>query len=217
MGGTSPSILSVPLTIMYQYRMDNTVGSLNQVQKDVVSGTLLGDGYLRIVNGRKNAFLEINHSYSERSYVDWKYNHLKNLVKSGPKLRKGNGNRIAYRFFTRQSPELTQLLKEFYNDRTKIVPNWLKLNSLILAVWFMDDGHKSYKTYYLNSQQFNVKYQKFLIRLLKELNIESALNKDKQYFRIRIKQSSAERFKKLIEKFIIPEMKYKLGDNPVET
>ena len=197
--------------------MDNTVGSLNQVQKDIVIGTLLGDGYLRMIKGRKNAFLEINHSYSEKPYVDWKYNHLRNLVKSGPKLRKGNGKRLAYRFFTRQSSELTRLLKEFYRNKTKIVPNWLKLDPLILAVWFMDDGHKSYKTYYLNSQQFDAESQRFLIELLSELNIESALNKDKQYFRIRIKQSSADRFKKLIEKFIIPEMNYKLGDNPVET
>ena len=193
------------------------MGSLNQVQKDIIIGTLLGDGYLRMIEGRKNAFLEINHSYSEKHYVDWKYNHLKSLVKSGPKLRKGNGKRLAYRFFTRQNPELTRFLEEFYKNKTKIVPNCLKLNPLVLAVWFMDDGHKSYKTYYLNSQQFDIESQKLLIRLLKELNIESALNKDKQYFRIRIKQLSVERFKKLIEKFIIPEMTHKLGDNPVET
>jgi len=212
--------------------MGNTVGSLNQVQSNVIIGTLLGDGYLRIVKGRKNAFLEINHSYSEKHYVDWKYDHLKNLVKSGPKLRKGNGKRLAYRFFTRQNPELTWLLKEFYSEqdaryigrhtaryrnKTKIIPNWLKLNPLILSVWFMDDGSKSYKTYYLNSQQFDDNSQESLIKLLKELNIESTLNKDKRYFRIRIKQSSAERFRNLITKFIIPEMRYKLGDNPVET
>ena len=81
----------------------------------------------------------------------------------------------------------------------------------------MDDGHKSYGTYYLNSQQFDIKFQKFLIKLLADLNIEATLNKDKEYFRIRIRQESAERFRNLIKKFIIPAMKYKLGDNPVET
>lgn len=197
--------------------MGNTVGSLSQAQKEVIIGTLLGDGYLRIIEGRKNAFLEINHSYSEKNYVAWKYNILRKFVKSPPKLRRGNGARLAYRFYTRQIPYLTFLFKEFYDDKKKIIPPWLKLSSLILAVWFMDDGHKSYNTYYLNSQQFNIKYQKSLIELLANLRIQATLNKDKSYFRIRIKQFSADKFRKLVKKFIIPEMKYKLGDNPVET
>ena len=197
--------------------MGNTVGSLNQAQKDIIIGTILGDGYLRIVRERKNAFLEVNHSFSEKDYVDWKYNHLKEFVKSVPKSRKGNGKRVAYRFYTRQMPDLTIFFQEFYDNKKKIIPSWLKLNPLILAVWFMDDGHKSYKTYYLNSQQFSLEHQKFLIKLLLDLGIKSTLNKDKKYFRIRIKQESAQRFKNLISRFIIPKMKYKLGDNPVET
>ena len=52
--------------------MDNTVGSLTQLQKSVIAGSLLGDGYVRIVPGRKNAFLEINHSWKAKEYVDWK-------------------------------------------------------------------------------------------------------------------------------------------------
>lgn len=44
--------------------MGNTVGSLTQVEKSIITGSLLGDGYLRIVSGRTNAFLEINHSVS---------------------------------------------------------------------------------------------------------------------------------------------------------
>ena len=46
--------------------MDNTVGSLTQYQKSLIIGTIFGDGYLRIIPGRKNAFLEINHSFSQK-------------------------------------------------------------------------------------------------------------------------------------------------------
>jgi len=80
--------------------MGNTVGSLTQEQKSIIIGSLLGDGYLRIIPGRKNAFLEINHSISEKDYVNWKYQKLKELIKSHPKQRKGKKGRIAYRFFT---------------------------------------------------------------------------------------------------------------------
>jgi len=191
--------------------MGNTVGSLTQVQKSIIIGLLLGDGYLRIVPRRKNAFLEINHSLSEKDYVDWKYQELKSLVKSPPKTRKGDGKRVAYRFFTKQHSEITKFYHQFYQNREKIVPD-LKLNPLIMAVWFMDDGSKSYRTYYLNTQRFNFQSQKRLIQTLKgQYGINSSLNKDKGYYRIRIKQNSAERFKKLICKYIIPSMKYKLG------
>ena len=191
--------------------MDNTVGSLTQEQKSIIIGSILGDGYLRIVPERKNAFLEINHSISEKDYVDWKHQELKNLVKSPPKARKGKGKRIAYRFFTKQHPEITKLYQEFYQDREKVIPNF-KLNPLIIAVWFMDDGSKSYRTYYLNTQRFDYQSQQRLIQMLKEqYGIESSLNRDKEYYRLRIKQSSAERFKKLIQNYIIPTMEYKLG------
>ena len=191
--------------------MDNTVGSLTQEQKSIIIGSLLGDEYLRIIPGRKDAFLEVNHSISEKNYVDWKYRKLKNLVKSSPKERKGKEKRIAYRFFTRQHPELTELYLKFYSNKRKIIPN-LKLDPLMIAVWFMDDGSKSYETYYLNTQRFDRFSQKRLIRMFKEqYGIDSSLNRDKKYYRIRIKQNSAERFKELIGNYIIQEMKYKLG------
>ena len=191
--------------------MGNTVGSLTQVQKSIIIGSLLGDGYLRIVPERKNAFLEINHSISEKDYVDWKYLKLRDLVKSSPKLRKGKGRRIAYRFFTQQHPELTKFYRKFYRSREKIVPN-LKLDPLMIVVWFMDDGSKSYKTYYLNTQCFGYFSQKRLIQMLKkQYKIDSSLNRDKEYYRLRIKQNSAEKFERLIYKHIIPSMKYKLG------
>ena len=190
--------------------MGNTVGSLTQEQKSIIIGSLLGDGYLRIVPGRENAFLEINHSISEKDYVDWKYQKLKNLVKSPPKARKGKGKRIAYRFFTKKHPGITRLYQKFYRSKEKIIPN-LKLNPLIMAVWFMDDGSKSYRTYYLNTQRFDYQSQKKLIHMLKECGIDSLLNRDKRYYRIRIRQNSAERFKELIRNYIIPSMEYKLG------
>ncbi len=191
--------------------MGNIVGSLTQAERSIIIGSLLGDGYLRIIPGRRNAFLEINHSISEKEYVDWKYQKLRNIVKSSPKQRKGRGKRIAYRFFTRQHPELTELHLRFYSNGIKIVPD-LKLNPLLIAVWFMDDGNKTRKTYYLNTQTFNYLSQKKLVQILKEqYRINSSLNRDKKYYRIRIRQDSAKRFRNLICSYIVPSMKYKLG------
>ena len=191
--------------------MDNTVGSLTQLQKSIIIGCILGDGYLRIFPGRKNALLEINHSLKAKEYVDWKYSALKNVAGSPPKIRKGNGNRLAYRFYTKQLPELTNLLKEFYRNGKKIVPDNLILNPIILSVWFMDDGSKcNSSNFYLNTQQYSLEDQEKMVAKLKLLGLDTKLNKDKCYWRIRFLTSSLPKLRKLISNKIIPSMKYKI-------
>ena len=197
--------------------MGNTVGSLTQLQRSVVIGSLLGDGYLRIVRGRKNAFLEVNHAASQRAYVDWKYSILQSISRSAPKERKGNGKRIAYRFTTRQHPELSALYGVFYRNGKKIVPK-LQIDPVAIAVWFMDDGSKCRDSdVYLNTQQFGLEDQKRCMALLREFEIDASLNRDRHYWRIRITKSSLPRFWQLVARHIVPSMSYKLGYNPVET
>lgn len=198
--------------------MDNTVGSLTQFQESVIIGTILGDGYLRIIPGRKNAFLEVNHAFSAKSYVDWKFRALKNICISGPKRRKGNDKRIAYRFYTKQHPQLTKLYREFYKNGKKIVPNNLKLNRVILSVWFMDDGSKcGSSSFYLNTQQFSEEDQRKLLKRLEILGLYAKLNRDKTYYRIRFLSSSIPKLQEMLKDNLIPSMRYKLGYNPVET
>ena len=156
--------------------MVNTVERLNQFQKSVIIGTILGDGYLRIVPGRQNAFLEINHSLSQSEYVLWKYNVLDGIRAGAPKVRKGNGKREAIRFYTRQSAELTMLKSLFYKDKIKVIPNDLQLDPVSLAVWFMDDGSRCRESdVYLNTQQFDTESQLILIQALKKLGLDASI------------------------------------------
>jgi len=197
--------------------MDNTEGSLTQLQKSFIIGTLLGDGYIRQAKGRKNAFLEVNHSITQKEYVEWKYSILKNLTRNGPKSRKGNGKRVAYRFFTKQHPEFTKIMELFYKDKKKCIPD-LELDPMMLAVWFMDDGSRcSEDNVYLNTQQFSKDDQYKLLKILEKMGLEATLNRDKEYYRIRFTTSSVSRLFGIINEYIIPSMKYKLGYDPVET
>jgi hypothetical protein len=187
--------------------MGNTVGSLSEVQHEIVVGALLGDGSMRC---KTNALLEINHSSDQRSYVDWKYGHLAELVRTPPKARRSNGSRIAYRFVTRSLPELTPYFWLFYGSGKKRIPE-LELTELTLAVWFMDDGCRSRNAVYLNTQQYDLKSQNRLLRLLREQwEIEGALNRDKSYYRIRLSVSGTRRFGELIGRYLLPELRYKL-------
>lgn len=158
-----------------------------------------------------NAHLEINHCFAQKALVDWIFSKFKNLVLTEPKWRRGNGRREAYRFTTQSLPVLTPYYDKFFPKRKKIVPFGLKLDALSLAVWFMDDGSKSRSSVYLNTQQYSKNEQVQLINLIKsQFNIDSTLNKDKEYFRIRVRTRSIKRFIELVEKLILPEFKYKL-------
>ena len=191
--------------------MDNTVGSLTQQQRSLIIGTILGDGYLRIFKGRRNALLEINHSFSQKKYVDWKYQILKDVSGSPPQERQGNGQRIAYRFYSKQLPELTSLYRQFYIGSYKRIPDSLSLDPFSLAVWFMDDGSRSRECdVYLNTQQFKEGDQVRLILALKKLGLSARMNRDKIYYRLRFLKKSIPRLHNLISEFVIPEMKYKL-------
>ena len=189
--------------------MDNTEGSLTEEQKQIIVGCLLGDGAMRI---KTNALLEINHSFKQKELVDWFYTNLHRFVRTEPKIRKGNGNRLAYRFTTRSLPTFTSLYRQFFSIKgKKIIPTSLVLSPLVLAVWFMDDGSKSRSSIYLNTQQFSKEEQMLLQKMFKEQwGIETTLNKDKHYFRIRIRVSSVKKFVDLIKPYLLPEFYYKL-------
>ena len=151
--------------------------------------------------------------------MDWKYQILKNLVITPPKTYKGNalassaykgnGDRVGYRFFTRSLPELTSIYMKFYSNKVKKVPKDIILKPVTLAVWYMDDGSKSYKSCYFNTQEFDLESQNNLIKALARLKIGAKLNKDKQYFRIRVLTSSAPRLINMIRPYVIESMRYK--------
>ncbi len=185
----------------------NTVGSLTETQRSIIIGSLLGDGTMRC---RANALLEINHGVQQRDYVDWKYQQLANLVGTPPKLRAGNGKRVAYRFTTLSLPELTLLYRLFYKQRRKAVPEGLSVSPLSLAVWFMDDGCKSYRALYLNTQQFDQVSQHLLIEILAtQWGVKATMNRDKQYFRLRVAVATVARFREIVEPYLLPQLAYK--------
>ena len=181
------------------------MGSLTETQRSIIIGSLLGDGAMRC---KANALLEINHSFAQREYVDWKYDMLANLVRTPPKAREGNAGRRAYRFTTLSLPQLTPIYRAFYRDNRKVVPE-LELTPLALATWFMDDGCKSHRAIYLNTQQFDLDSQlRLLTLLLKQWQIRANLNRDKHYYRIRVAVESVSRFKQVAGRHVRDEFKY---------
>ncbi len=85
-----------------------------------------------------------------------------------------------------------------------------RVTPLTMAVWFMDDGSKSYRAIYLNTQQFDLESQGRLLNLLQEQwGIRASLNRDKTYHRIRIAVDSVQRFRSIVGPHVLPELEYK--------
>jgi hypothetical protein len=105
---------------------------------------------------------------------------------------------------------LTPFYEAFYLGGFKVVPK-IEITALSLATWFMDDGSKSHRAIYLNTQQFDLGSQmRLLDMLLEQWRIEGSVNRDKSYHRIRVAVRSVDRFARIIDPHLRPEFRYKL-------
>lgn len=176
-------------------------------QRDFIIGSLLGDAYL--MESSVGFALRFHHGNLQESYIKWKYEIMKDFVRTPPK---NNGK---WYFRTISHPELSKLRKDFYIEGIKNPPIKLLMKELTnfgLAVWFMDDGSRDGRQARINTQSFtkdeNVLLQEFLSA---KFGLRTTLNKDKEYYRLRIAAASMDNFTSLIKPYIIPSMLYKLS------
>ena len=187
---------------------------LTPLQKDILIGTLLGDGSLEL-GAWKNCRLSIYHSILQKDYVLWKHKIFKNWTLQEPKFTQINN---ALRFRTLSHPELTNYRNLFYKNKRKVIPENLfeLLNPVVLAVWYMDDGNirkqnGSVYGYYLNTQSFTYQENVKLSKILEQkFGIDSYVLRNKGGYRLYFGSKSKNLFPKIIEKYIIPSLQYKI-------
>jgi len=216
---------SLPLT---QYK--DSIPPLDIHLINIIRGGLLGDlTGIRRSNSPTDS-LKIEQKYDRLEYVDHLYNVFYDFVGSPPAIRNisggGAADRQSYWFRTYGHKELAKIISPFYQFDSslgkliKIVPNDIDqwFNECVLAYWFMDDGSVSgnnSKTYYLNTQSFNLDDIHKLLLVLQSLNIQSTVKKDKiskgkTLYRIEINRESNILFSSLIKPYILPIFYYKL-------
>ncbi len=151
---TADNLSSIPINRVYipyfreqlglpprRHTVGNCAYLLTDVQRQVIIGSLLGDGYIP----KKQSSLHICHGHKQLLYMQHKKQLLGRLVKS----------RIKYHHYTNRGKEATniylsttphQFIKEqkteFYPGGIKCIPeNSVKmLQPLGLAIWYCDDG-----------------------------------------------------------------------------
>ena len=193
---------------------------LTKRQNQILIGLMLGDGHIESSYRPEIARLKISYRATHKEYIDWLWQEFREWVLRKPKLKeqtlKGKMYK-SYWFTTVSHQDFAKVWKKWYLDRRKIVPveELKKLNSLGLAIWFMDDGSiksRHHKSVFLNTQGFKPKEVTLLQDVLEnKFGIHSSTRKDKNGLQIYISQENSVRLKEIINPYILQSMRYKLN------
>lgn len=151
--------------------------SLDQIQKEILIGTILGDASLERNKPSHNTRLRFDQTFPmHASYLMFLYSHFYNLTGSGPKvyIRKPDPrtNKIysSIAFKTYSLPCLNYYYELFYKNGTKIVPSNIEelLTPRVLAFWICDDGSRTvHKQTILHTRSYTLNEINLLQKALK--------------------------------------------------
>jgi uracil-DNA glycosylase len=184
---------------------------ISELARDVVCGTVLGDGYLPT----KSSCLTFSHSQRQAEYARYKADLLAELgtdVEERMVAAVAGGERsysvVLVRTLAHRA--LRVLREDFYRHR-KVVPSWIStaLNARMLAIWFMDDGYiatRGRPRAEIATVSFSESDLQILLRGLLRLGLPAKASRKRLYFDV----PTSERLSELIAPYVPTSMRYKL-------
>ena len=190
--------------------------SFSDVEKQVVLGSILGDGCLDKINLCRMVY---GHCKEQKEYLDWKSSLISRLKPRVISINKEEFIQMS----TKSSKILAELYDRIYvNNQRTIKAEWIKeLSELGIAVWYMDDGGLCVEGGYKNikennwcmriaTQSFDIGQVNILINHLKEkYNIYPDVFNNRGVA-LRFKKKEALKFFDIICKYIPDSMQHKL-------
>lgn len=196
-----------------------TKSFLSNKCKEVILGSLLGDGSLKIYNPYKNARFSFRHSIQQKEYFFWKVNQLKEISSEScwwEQKKNGLGGAML-RYQSEALESLTDIFRFSHKKNHLVVRRkWLnQLTPLSLSIWWLDDGSliTNGRRGVLCTDPFSYEEQKLLTQYLDKVwSIKVHIGKikrehegeTKEYYRLWIR--SSEELQKLL-KIILPYIK----------
>lgn len=191
--------------------------------REIVWGSLFGDGGVYYSSGSRNAHFMVCHSHKQREYIEWKHKALFPLVNNGVylqthyhKIRKKNYTTLSLR--TINHTYFTRLRGYFYPQGKKVVTRRLlnKLTPVGLAVWFMDDGtycvnNRGYPQLNISTCSYSKQENEIIKRYFKDVwYIDVSVHRRKEHYHLYINKPNSLKLIKIISPYILPCMKYKI-------
>lgn len=193
-------------------RIETSVPGLTQVQRELVIGSLLGDGYTRKSSERTASFNE-SHSEKQEEYLRWKGDLLGCHVSSYTTTSKREAGKVykGIRLNGVTSTHMMEFHELFYGSGGRVFPKNLPdiMTPFVLAVWYMDDGSIMNKFHPRISFGLDEGSLRSAISALKGLGLKPVAGREGDEYGIRFPGQS-ELFFGLIERHIPTCMNYKL-------
>ena len=215
-----------------------TPQKVNPRQKDLLIGTLLGDGNLQTQSGGSTWRYRAIHAEASIQYLQHKYQVLENLCGSPPKRHENVDPRTKnanprWMLSTYTQPCLRYYANLFYhfddtqaakgkkvsrNKFVKHVPPKIEklLTPRAIAYWYMDDGSIKWAG---ESNAMRISTEGFIksdvVRLrnaLRKFNIEASFEVKRTSYNLYIKEEDSGTFRELIRPYLIDCMRYKVSD-----
>lgn len=197
---------------------------MNQLERSVVIGSILGDGFLQ-ATGKKNARLRLEHSAKQKEYLFWKWqvlqrymqDHPKKLIRFNPIWKKQYSY---YRCQSHSTPILGNYRALFYQKQRKCIPVDIGkfLTVQALAVWFMDDGYYYVRdrTAYLYLPKLQQQDIECLLKALKQnFDLHPKLEiKKRGVMNLKFPVKETKKLIQIIAPHVIQSMRYKIGEEP---
>lgn len=173
---------------------------LTDIQKDIIIGSLLGDGTVSKIKLRANSRFTKSQMLTKKSYLDWHFQQLNpysqrfyDIIskeklftqKDGTIGRKTDKERvIGCGFDTCRHPNITELRKKWYPEGIKKVPIDLELNPQRIAIWFFDDGTNNVKQRHvcLCTNAFTFEEVEFLSKKLNNFDLFAKIETQKSKY-----------------------------------
>jgi len=196
--------------------------SLNQNQKDILTGLLLGDLNAQNRSQTGNITLRSKQGIVHESYLHSLYELFQNFGSSGPKIENSRPDKRtgkiykAIFFHTYALPCFAELYNLFYPDGKKVVPVNIGqlLTPLGLCYWICDDGcfNERDRVVYLSTNSFALAEVQLLVSVLTDkFGLKCTINKNNGGFRIRISSKSLPVLQSLLKDIMPSMMRYKIG------
>lgn len=187
---------------------------LTELEKEVLIGTVIGDGCLFKATPNSQYRMNLAHSLKQKEYFMKKYEILKRVVSCQPKERtwtdkRTNNEYSEIRFQTRVDPLFTDLSSIWYEDK-KIIPydELMNFGETTLAVKYFDDGWFKQSCTFSMCDYTLQDIDAFRAWLKDKFNIETTMHKRKNVY---VLSKSREEFINLVKPFATSDVLYKLG------
>jgi hypothetical protein len=198
---------------------------MNKKNKGILIGLCIGDGYITNKIHKKYNYIQNSivfyHCAKQKEYIDYKAELLLSVFggkKPNVVLFNNNGY-PGYRMM--KTHKYFKILRELlYKDNHKLITRRCLdyLTPQGLAIWYMDDGNLAKKKrngkihayeLYLNTFVTDEEHDEIINYFKEKWDINFSKVKNHNGYRLRCGTKEARKFIKIIDKYVIPSMKYK--------